>query len=240
MLDLETYRRRIGTFSSTRRNGCFKRKRTMPVFSGVYPTRRSLNYADDDEYIRPSLSLNWKVALLLISSLALVSTTGNVYSSDDGRSGKNRQRNYKFKEFKYRSEEEKKAFNKVRGDEAKLVRVSSHLDFFRDCLAKQIYPTNLEYNSGFHVAAPDEAVLNIFKDIDQRNIRDKMNAAMSHFRLKKSEIEEHVMEGCFLLKSLCGDNRYDLQSSMLSKHKSKLVHELTRTKALTILRFCIH
>ena len=227
MLDLETYRRRVGSFipSGRRRS---RIKGNMPLYRG-HKWEQKLFY-NDDETIISFLNVNWKVALLLVTLVTLISTIGSVYVLEDGRSAKNRQRQIKFREFKYLSDAEKKTFNNIRTEEAKLTRASSHLEFFKECEKRQLLVTNLEYNGNFNVALADKEVQDHLKDIDRKNAMEKMKIAISHLRMQIPRLNENVTEKYSSLRSMCSENCFDLLSSMLSKHKSKLSNELACTK----------
>ena len=120
MVDIETWRKRIGSSRSRTRN----KKTNTPKQSWSSP----FIWKDEEDSILPgvTLNINWKVAIVCLGILL-------VWSPNDDRYGKNRQRGNNFKEFRYSSEEEKKLFNATRTTESNFIRSESHLHFFKEC-----------------------------------------------------------------------------------------------------------
>ena len=184
MIDIETYRRRIGCFTS---RGTRKRQRIWKMNTSQYSDTNmefahpKKEYNDNRNRI---ISINWKIALLLIASITAVSISTNVYISQDSRSGKNRQRpteNSKpaFENFPYESNSEKVAFNNIRNLESKLSRASSHLEFYSKCLTRNVYPGNLEFNQNFNLAFAGDDIKTKMNSTDRKHIMEKMKIAVS-------------------------------------------------------------
>ena len=155
----------------------------------------------------------------------------DVYTARDGRAAKNRQRRPTFHPFNYTSKEEKELFNSIRSLEAKQARTSSHLAFLMKCSSVNVYPVNLQHNGSFNVVLPDEDIEHQLKEIDERNATEKMNAAISHLKLKTLEISEEVTIARCKLSTLCTDDRFRLLDTKLTAFKSQLEKELTQIKS---------
>ena len=114
------------------------------------------------------------------------------YPNDD-RYGKNRQRLGKNREFQYRSDEERKLFNEIRTTESNLLRAESHCYFFTECQKRKIHPTNLEFNNNFNIAFADNQIMATLKQIDSKNIMEKILLCVNHFKLQMTELGEEVL-----------------------------------------------
>ena len=136
MLDIETFRRRIGSFQQRSINY----KRINEVFANA-PLIATKNCLSNNAIVSRSI-INWKLLLVLWVMAATISWTPQ-YT----RSSKNRQRCKSFSNFIYKNTEEKILFNQTRSSESKLVRARSHLNYFTKCLEKNVYPKNLDIKS---------------------------------------------------------------------------------------------
>ena len=123
MIDLETYRRRTGSFCAIR---SLKKKRHK---ENINPQQRNVHTFH--QYLM--------IAALLCITVWCCTT---VWTPTDSRHGKNRQRPT-FREMEYQSPLEKKIFKDLRNTSSKLARADSHLNFFRCCKAEKMYPRNL-------------------------------------------------------------------------------------------------
>ena len=144
MMDIETYRRRIGSFLA-KGTRCRQKRPKMPPYTSGYQSK-SLSKEDYSWSSVGSvqLKMSWKVAIVLVMA------TLTIVTAEDSRSGKNRQRS--FERFPYKSEEEKLCFNSIRNLEGRLEKASSHLDFFQKCAASNVNPGNLASNKNFNLA----------------------------------------------------------------------------------------
>ena len=137
-----------------------------------------------EESANTHLRMNHKCAILLLVLITSAAVLKDVYTARDGRAAKNRQRRPTFHPFNYTSKEEKELFNSIRNLEAKQARTSSHLTFLMKCSAANVYPVKIQHNGSFNVALPDEDIEHQLKEIYERNATEKMNAAISHLKLK--------------------------------------------------------
>ena len=119
MLDIETCRRRIRLFQQRSINY----KRSNEGFTSA-PLTAKKNFLLNNAIVWRSI-INWKVLLIL-----LVMATTILWTAQDTRSSKSRQRGKCFSNFIYKNTEEKILFNQTRSSESKLVRARSHLNYF--------------------------------------------------------------------------------------------------------------
>ena len=117
MLDISTYRRRIGLFLH---------RGAKKIHSCKTPKKQHMTKTEST--IKP-ITTKWKLMLMLFIALCILN--GSIWTPQDTRSGKNRQRNGKFTPFNYKSIQEKEQFNIIRKLETNLTRTESHLQFFR-------------------------------------------------------------------------------------------------------------
>ena len=100
MLDIETFKRRIGLFQQRSINY----KRINKVFTNA-PLTTKKNCLSKNAIVSKSI-INWKVLLYL-----LMITTTILWTPQDTRSSKNRQRGKSFSNFICKNTEEKILFN---------------------------------------------------------------------------------------------------------------------------------
>ena len=193
MVDLETYRARIGSFNHNGRYGRNTEYRSSPNSENVF-TRwlsffKSFKWTMNEEFITsPQLTTlrNRKIAVLLI---VIIGFTG--WIPNDDRYGKNRQRSgTNFNSFNYESESEKKTFNEIRTLVSKLHRSKSHLMFFLECQRKNLRPVNLEYNGNFNLSFSDNFIISKLNAVDNNNNTEKILICINHFRLQSNILEE--------------------------------------------------
>ena len=163
MIDIETYRRRIGSFQ---KNCQRKVKRKKDKRTDMTSERRSCS-----TYI--------PITLALILMVLLLSTS--TWLPQDTRSGKNRQRG-NFNSFDYTHKKEKESFNKLRSLNTQLIRCSSHLYFFEKCLEKNIYPINFEVKDHLQIAFKTPFLETSLQNINNSTVIEKMNICVSHYK----------------------------------------------------------
>ena len=164
MLDIETFRRRIGLFQQRSINY----KRINKVFTNT-PLTAKKNGLSKNAIVLSSI-INWKLLLFL-----LVMTTTILWRPQDTRSSKNRQRGKSFSYFIYKNTKEKILFNQTRNSESKLVRARSHLTYFTKCLEKNVYPKNLDIKSEhFNIAFTTNDIKESLCQLDLKTITEKM------------------------------------------------------------------
>ena len=159
MVDLETFRRRIGCFNPKQRRLKDERTPSPPCAQTWFSIFKSFKWKPTERDIgsKPVKVLPWKVSVALIFVFNFISWLPN-----DERHGKNTQR----EGLEYISDEEKKSFNKVRTLESNLIRSESHHYFFSECQKRGIRPINLEYNGNFNVAFADNDIMAKLKVVD--------------------------------------------------------------------------
>ena len=158
MIDLEAYRRRIGSFIHYGRRSC-----------------RNKNIKNQT-----------KVRRKVLAFLTIIFITA-IFTAEDSRTGKNRQRGNSFRKCTDINEREKSEFNTVRGLEAKLAKSKSHLNFFRNCIESGVCPKNIAFNNSFNISSPNHNIESKFQEINDRNIKEKMTVCISHLQLTCSE-----------------------------------------------------
>ena len=223
MVDLETYRRRIGCYNPKQRRQKYAqtaKEDFVHIWLSFFRTFRwkPLNWDVGD---KPMITLPWKVAAALILLLSI-----QIWLPNDERAGKNRQRPI----MDYASEEEKKCFNEIRTNESNLLRAESHLFFFHECQERKIRPTNLEYNGNFNIAFADGDIMEKLKTIDHQNSVEKITTCISHFKLQTMAMKEEFEVSTRRLRSLCDTSRYDFLRQKLDVFARKKKTELRQKK----------
>ena len=231
MVDLETYRARIGRFSPRYRRR--KKKATyMPDPCHIHNWTTLLscmkfNMYCSDNNEDPHVLKSRKLATVLLIIFSL-----STWLPNDDRYGKNRQR------FPYQSEEEKKIFNGIRTLESKLVRAESHLKFFTDCQSQSLHPVNLEYNANFNVAFADDSMTKRLKAIDKQNIDEKIMLCINHFKLSIGRIKEDLNTSIGQLKNVVTPERYSFLRTELDGFRESLERKMETTKSKKIQKLC--
>ena len=216
MLDIETFRRRI--------QRSINYKRINEVFTNA-PLTAKKNCLSNNAIVLRSI-INWKVLLVL-----LVMTTAILWTPQDTRSSKNRQRVKSFSNFIYKNTEEKILFNQTRSSESKLVRARSHLNYFTKCLEKNVYPKNLDIKSEhFNIAFATNDVKESLWPLDQKTITEKMSLCITHFKLKVIELEKEIARHKDKLRNICDGERLTFLQSKFNQFKDKLYKELEKKK----------
>ena len=223
MLDLSTYRIRIGYFNggNTQRNHYKYTKMQNRRYQ-----RKSQERETDvtfDEILK-KLKNTWTLCFVTLLIILLLSWTPT-----DNRSGKNRQRGKQFKNFDYLSEQEKTLFNQIRALDEKLLRSNSHLDYFQSCKKLNVHPNNLNKLEHFNVAFANENLNNI-KSIGNRHIKETLDICIIHFELEIKKQEEEMKIKKDLLRNHCTYDRFNTLNSKLKKHKKKISYRLAKTK----------
>ena len=219
MVDITTYRSRIGLFRphGIRRlaKRCYKPRYDHGMFN------HKMDFMEE-EYEFNRLHLNWKFVLALF----LLSTC--IYTAEDGRSAKNRQR--KTKRKTYNTEEERTTFNELRTIDTKISKASSHKTFLQRCLHLDVYPKGLKPKENLCFVETNGAMNGELLKINEAAIISKMNVAIDHmeeiiFTLNKDR--EKIDEK---MQSLCDKARYDFLASKLIQFKGKCQVKLEKTK----------
>ena len=211
MIDIETYRRRIGGFQKN----CHRK------------VKRKKDKRTDMTSERRSYSTYIPITLTLLLMVLLLSTS--MWLPQDTRSGKNRQRG-NFNSFDYTHKKEKESFNKLRSLNTQLIRCSSHLYFFEKCLEKNIYPINFEVKDHLQIAFKTPFLETSLQSINNSTVIEKMNICVSHYKLKKAEAFETITEEQARLKSLCTVDRFNLLKDRLRYFNNKLSKKLSQQK----------
>ena len=220
MLDIKTFRRRIGLF----RQRSINYKRINEVFTNAQLTTKK-NCLPNNATILKSI-IRWKVSLVL-----LVMTTTILWTTQDTRSSKTRQRSKSFSNFIYKITKEKILFNQIRSSESKLVRARSHLNYFTKCLEKNVYPKNLYIKSEhFNIAFATNDIKESLCQLDQKTITEKMSLCITHFKLKVIELEEEIAIHKDKLRNICDGERLTFLQNKLKQFKDKLYKELEKKK----------
>ena len=150
MIDLETYRRRTGSFCGTRR----RRKKRHKENLNTNPRKRNIH----------PLHITLTIVALLCITVWCCST---IWTPTDSRHGKNRQRP-SFTEMQYENQVEKRIFNDLRSVSSKLARAESHLNFFRRCKAEKVYPKNLCISDHLQIAFSSKGCYNELEKIPEK------------------------------------------------------------------------
>ena len=210
MIDLETHRRRTGSFCATR---TVKKKRHK---DNTNPRSGNVNMFHH----------TWTIAVLLCITVWCCTT---VWTPTDSRHGKNRQRPV-FREMKYDSPLEKIIFKELRDTSSKLARSESHLSFFRCCKTEKIYPKNLVIADHLQIAFSSVVISGKLDDINKCHIFEKIDACINHYNMISAKLreDEHVIKS--KLRASIDDHRYQFLITKNSQFTSRLKHQLKRTK----------
>ena len=216
MLDIVTYRIRIGTYNP------ISRKKHL-----YHQTKKTYNY--HGKFNVSSYSYLKRTCLSLIFIFTLLS----VYSwiPVDSRSLKNCQRGTHFTSLKYESEREQHTFNDIRTLQEKLCRSESHLSFFQKCVEKNIHPTNLDITQNFNIAFCNDDTKSRIQKINDINIREKLLIIINHFTFQSSKLKEEITEKTQSLKNICSAERFKFLSGTLNKFYNKQKDELSHKKS---------
>ena len=224
MVDLEVYRRRIGSYRPSARY----KKKTKQIF-----VRRNWSTdlppylkKDDRREENQPFNLNWKISIMFLCIGAFVT-----WFPTDDRYGKNRQRPGNNRcEFHFHSDGEKKLFNAIRSTEADLIRAESHCFFFTECQRRKVHPTNLEFNNNFNIAFSDQQMNAKLKEIDGKNIMEKILLCVNHFKLQVSRLREEVSIKKDQLEKSSSESRFSYLMERLERFNRKLKTELKKKK----------
>ena len=150
-------------------------------------------------------------------------TTTILWTPQDKRSSKNRQRGQSFSNFIYKNTEEKILFNQTRTSESKLVRARSHLSCFKKYLEKNVYLKNLDINSEyFNIAFATNDIKESLCHLDQKTITEKTSLCITHFKLKVIELEEEIAIHKDKLRNICDAEQLTFLQNKLKQFKDKL------------------
>ena len=150
-------------------------------------------------------------------------TTAILWTLQDTRTSKNRQRGKSFSNFIYKNTEEKILFNQTRKSESKLVGARSHLNCFTKCLEKNVYPKNLDIKSEhFNIAFATNHIKESLCQLDQKTITEKMSLCITHFKLKVIELEEEITIHKDKLRYICDRERFIFLQNKLKQFKDNL------------------
>ena len=163
-------------------------------------------------------SSKFHIVLLFLLSMS-------IWIPNDNRAGKNRQRN-----INYESKEEKNVFNEIRTLESNMLRSQSHFTFFTECQRKGLHPTNLDYNGNFNVAFTDDSISSKLKQIDDKNITDKISLCVNHFNLQTNRLKEEISASRSRLRLITNEERYRLLSDKLEQFAKKKKKDLAKKK----------
>ena len=202
MIDIQTYRKRIGGFSSNRHR---KERRIKTT----------------------ATSKNRKTGELVIIFAIILSLS--IYLPDDGRSSKNRQRGT-FNNIQFNNNKEKTVFNKLRTLNTKYNRCVSHLQFFEKCHEESTYPRNLSLHDHFQIAFKTNEVVKTIENINKSTIAKKVHACISHYQLQSKDLKEQILEEQCRLKKLCTEERFEMFRKLLKSFSEKLSKKLFKAK----------
>ena len=223
MVDLSTYRARIGQFHPKYGRRHKIRSTTQSTYVRtwlhLFSSMRLRTYSWKNEGDPPLLNSK-KLALVLLVVYSL-----SAWLPSDDRYGKNRQR------FPFESDEEKTLFNNIRTLDSKVVRAKSHLKFFTDCHMEGLRPINLEYNGNFNLAFADTSINEKLKAIDNQNIEGKMMLCINHFKLCSTYLTEELTTAKERLRDTVSLQRYSYLITQLDNFRKPLERKLEITKS---------
>ena len=141
----------------------------------------------------------------------LVITTTILWTPQNTRSSKKRQRSKSFSNFIYKNTEGNILFTQTRSSGSKLVRARSHLNYFTKCLQKNVYPQNLDIKSEhFNIAFATNDIKESLCQLDQKTITEKMSLYITHFKLKVIELDEEIAIHKDKLRNICDGGTIDI------------------------------
>ena len=160
----------------------------------------------------------------------LVMTKTILWTPQDTRSSKKRQRSKSFSNFIYKNTEGNILFTQTRSSESKLVRARSHLNYFTKCLQKNVYPQNLDIKpEHFNIAFATNDIKESLCQLDQKTITKKMSLCITHFKLKVIELEGIAIHKN-KLRHICDGERLTFLQNKFKQFKDKLYKELEKKK----------
>ena len=107
-------------------------------------------------------------------------TTTILWTPQDTRSSKNRQRDIKVFQFYLQTHRRKNSIQANTNSESKLVRAGSHLNYFTKYLEKNVYPKNLHIKSEhFIIAFATNDIKKSLCQLDQKTITEKMSLCIT-------------------------------------------------------------
>ena len=219
MIDLVTYRIRIGSFC-----GNYHRKRMKLKEKDQRNNNKSLTYFRQ----------------ILTAILLIIVTFNIIWKSEDNRASKNRQRRgNNLNHISFDSPIEREHFFDLKTAITKHCRANSHHKFFKECIKNNVYPKNLNKDSYFQVAFNNETLNRTFETLDNRHILDKLNACISHYQLMQSQFLENIAENKHKLKAVTSDNRYEFLLNKLENYRCKITRQLSSTKTKKITKLCL-
>ena len=175
-----------------------------------------------------SITVKWKLILILFTVLCILNKC--IWTPQDTRTGKNRQRNQKFTPFNYESFQEKELFNKIRKLETNLSRTESHLQFFRQCLQFNIFPKNLHPNKDFSIAFSKSNIESKISDIEINSMYEKVHCCVGHYQLISIKLKEEINEERYKLQQITSKERFKTLDILLNTFNNKLTTELCTKK----------
>ena len=224
MLDIVTYRIRIGTYNPSSKKQPF------------YQSKKTFNY--QKKFTSSSCRYFKRNCLSLIFICTLLS----VYSwiPVDTRSLKNCQRGTHFTSINYESDQEKQNFNNIRTLQENLCRSESHLSFFQNCVKNNVHPKNLDIVQSFNIAFCNDHIQSKIKSLNDVNIREKLMIVINHFTCQSSKLKEEITEKTATLKQLCSADRFKFLSGMLKKFNNKQKEELLQKKSIKLNKLLLN
>ena len=186
MIDIETYRRKIGGFTSNRHRKEGK-KQKKDITPGKFHIRYNIG------------TMSLRVTILMFTSILL---------PDDSRSGKNRQRGTNLTNITFTNDDEKQAFLTLRAN-SKLAKADGHQKFFKNCINEKVYPSNLEIIDHFQVAYKNSTLERTLQVIENSRILQKMHACKTHYLLVIAELNELINQQKLKIQELFSESPYN-------------------------------
>ena len=220
MVDLDTYRRRIGCFSTSKSHRKTRKKRSNHYYS--HNRRNTANTRGKEDY---SHHFPLSVCFLLIVSITLLS----VWTPNDARSAKNRQRPT-FQAMEYETPRERNLFTSLRGITSKLTKAKSHLDYFLLCKREKVYPRNLVVSDHLQVAFTSPLVTNKLKALNNSHILERIDACIAHYKAVTAELRESERIARRELQNDTTAERFTYLEDKNQQFAAKLCRKLKATK----------
>ena len=200
MINLETYKSRIASFSSDCQH-CLKR-----------------NKGSHFERVQKG-SFSFKILFLIIFTLSRICV------SQDPSVAKN-PGPYTPRPFIYESTQERKLFLQLRELNNNLITITSHRTFLQNCLNNEVIPYGITKDFLNAIAKPDANLLYKLEMLEQNNSFTYMNKIISHYEIKISKLKENIQVTLNDLSTITKPDHYDFllkcQETFTKKNSEKL------------------
>ena len=133
--------------------------------------------------------------------------------------------------FAYESEFEKKCFNVLRSLNKDYVTIESHKEFLHNCLEKRVIPNGLTTSFPKAASKHDKDIDSIASIIAQHGSFTYMEALAAHYDLVLHQLTDQLRVEKMRLRSICSTQRFTYLSRKLSFFKRELLQQLSKTKA---------